>query len=292
MTVPSPIHLGRMQVVLGALIESWLPSPASVIWAHQQRPREASEAIQATLKIKAGPSPIGPTTRRMLRTPTTAVLTVAAATAGARAWLEINDVVAVADVEVGDDVTELRDRWLDAIELIAEDAGITAVAQGAAAIAIAPIVAGGIYRLRTSPADTITVAVGPLAAFEYVEGTHRIAVELQIKVRRTVGAAQSPRNGATDLFARVMHGLGEGETADRLELDGLGLDAAGVPVDLTEISGGETESRGALDLEVLAQGVSWRSKASIGRVEVEITASPDHASTPGPFVVEADDPTP
>lgn len=274
MTVASPLPIGRIQAVVGRLVQSFLPAGAVVVWSHQQRPRDLEADIVGRLRVLTGPEIVGVDSSRTLRTPEDVTITIASVPAGGRVFLEVNDVEAFADAEVGDDVEALRDRWITAIEAIGEDAGVEATASGTDAIELAPTIPGGIFRLRTAPAGVVTVAVGPLSAFEYVEGPRRMTLELQLMVRRG-SAPQSPRNGATDLAARVQAGLAFSSTIEALDAVGVGIEKPSTPVDLTTISGGETESRCAMDLVVVAQSVAWEAAPMIEVVGATIATDPD-----------------
>lgn len=278
MSVPSPVRLRLLQVAVVELLSSFLPG-VGVYWAYQIS-RDMAEREVVVVRPRSGPTPLAVEGRTRYLGPEDVILRVGTATPDARYFAEVNGLEASTDYAALDTVTTIRNRLRTALDVVAPDAGFTTALAGADGVELTPVNAGGIFALEL--AGPLTAELGPVSPFKLTTGTRDIALELQALVRRNPTVGQSTYDGALDLIARAISGFHLESTLERLGRDGFSIvDLSAPPVDLTALSGAETESRAAVDVTARARAFAFEPvRPGIERVGLTLTGRlPDNIFT-------------
>lgn len=258
------IRLDRLQ---RGLYRMFTGIAASVLWAHQEVPRELLGATMLKLQLLGGPS-------RWVRTHAygtillpadSVIVAVTAATVGTRNIVRLNGYDYYRDTQAGDTVTDIRDELLADIQSGEADA-VTATEDGDDGILLKAAYLGGLRRLQLlgELTDSDSAVFSGDAVLETIGTcTHLVGIQ-------AFSQATEPRDGATGIIDAALDATRSFAKLEELHRDGVGIWERGEVVPLDDIAGAHWQTRSAFDLTVSAQTVQLEEVEQIESVAATI----------------------
>lgn len=245
-SLPRPSYASRQlrQTVAGwCAIASGIPATdptgiPQVIWADQNLPRPALPYISLRLLTS-----IADRTQQRLAydVPLTATVTVTTATEGEAARLALGYGAPGYAVQAGDDLIDVRDGLIAAIEDRPDP--VTIVTTDDATFTITGLGPGMIYPIEAI--EGVTVTVDTTGTVEIVESSRTSAVQVQCFGFIT------PDDRALDYIDAMISDLGRADTSAYFAERGCAVvGTRPTAVDISTLSGAERESRAYFDLRV------------------------------------------